>query len=104
MSTSATGGDHNVVGQAHCGNSPSRVGFFPPMTAPPTADELSAEDRHRVVLTRELADAAGVPLPDRYGYAASDAVVHAVVAICVAQPDDGKAVDEIGMANFVGDI
>jgi len=58
-----------------------------------------------VVLTRELADAAGVPLPDRYGYAASDAVVvHAVVGICVAQPDDGKAVDEIGMANFVGDI
>ena len=65
---------------------------------------LTLEDRHRVALARELTFAAGVPLRDRYGFAAHDAHVLAVLAMVFAQPDDARAADEIGGANMLGDI
>ena len=62
------------------------------------------EDRHRVAVARELTYAAGVPLRDRYGFAARDEHVLRVVGIVAAHPDDGVAVNEIGAANMLGDI
>ena len=58
------------------------------------------EDDHRVALAREMTAAAGVPLRDRYGFAASDEDVLRVVEIVFAQPDDKMAADDIGYANF----
>jgi len=46
----------------------------------------SLETHHRRALARELTAAAGVPLRDRYGYAASDATVDALVDIVFAYP------------------
>lgn len=62
------------------------------------------EDRHRVALARELTYAAGVPLRDRYGFAASDEDVQVVVEQLFAQPDDAAAATVIGAANMAGDI
>jgi hypothetical protein len=59
------------------------------------------EDGHRIALARELTAAAGVPLRDRYGFAADDDTVLAVVNYVFAQPDDKKAADDIGLANYV---
>lgn len=59
---------------------------------------------HRVAVARELTYAAGCPLRDRYGFAASYEHVEAVLAIVFSEPDDAKAGDLIGMANFTGDI
>jgi hypothetical protein len=62
------------------------------------------EDHHRIALARELTYAAGFPLRDRYGFAASDkAVLHAVNAV-FAHPDDKVAADAIGMAVMTSDI
>lgn len=44
------------------------------------------ETHHRRTLARELTAAAGAPLRDRYGYAASDATVDALVATVFAYP------------------
>lgn len=62
------------------------------------------EDRHCAALARELTYAAGVPLRDRYGFAASDEHVLAVLAAVFANPDDQTAVNAIGCANALGDI
>ena len=62
------------------------------------------EDRHRIALARALTAAAGVPLRDRYGFAASVETVAAVVAIVFREPDDAKAADLIGLGNAVGDL
>lgn len=61
------------------------------------------EDRHRVALARELTYAAGVPLRDRYGFAASDEDVQLVVETVFAFPGD-EAADAIGTANMLGTI
>lgn len=70
----------------------------------PTPPPITLEDQHRLALARELTYAAGVPLRDRYGFAASDADVHRAVAAVFAHPDDEVAAAEIGAANAVGDI
>ena len=62
------------------------------------------EDRHRIAVARELTYAAGVPLRDSYGFAASDETVLGIVAAVATHPDDQAAVDEIGAANAVGEI
>lgn len=62
------------------------------------------EERHRIAVARELAYAAGVPLRDRYGFAARDEHIRVVLDIVFAHPDDEKAVDEIGARNMLGDI
>lgn len=62
------------------------------------------EDHHRIALARELTYAAGVPLRDRYGFAASDETVLAVVAAVAAHPGDEEAVTAIGGVNAVGEI
>lgn len=62
------------------------------------------ENRHRVAAARELTYAAGCPLRDRYGFAASDDSVLAVVRFVFAEPDDAKCGDLIGAANATGDI
>ena len=62
------------------------------------------EDRHRIAVARELTAAAGFPLRDRYGFAASDEDVLAVVNIVFREPDDAKAGDAIGMANGLHEI
>lgn len=58
------------------------------------------EGGHLLTRARELADAAGVPLRDRYGYDAPDRVVRAALAIIAAEPDDDRAAAELGVANF----
>ena len=62
------------------------------------------EDHHRIALARELTFAAGCPLRDRYGFAASDEDVLFVVDAIFREPDDAKAGDAIGTANALGDI
>lgn len=62
------------------------------------------EDDHRIALARELTYEAGVPLRDRYGFAASRKTVLGVVEAVFAHPDDGAAVMAIGAANFAHDI
>lgn len=62
------------------------------------------EDRHRVALARELTYAAGVPLRDRYGFAAPDEDVLVVVAAVFANPDNHAAANAIGAANMRGDV
>lgn len=62
------------------------------------------EDAHRIALARELTYAAGVPLRDRYGFAASAESVLFIVNACFRIPDDEAAVMEIGGANALGDI
>lgn len=46
------------------------------------------EDRHRIAVARELAAAAGVPLRDRYGYAARDEDVQFVLDALFRHPVD----------------
>lgn len=58
------------------------------------------EDQHRIALAREMTALAGVPLRDRYGFAASDEDVLTVINVVFAQPDDAKAADDIGYKNF----
>lgn len=65
---------------------------------------MSLEDAHRIALARELTAAAGVPLRDRYGFAASDETALYIVNAVFAQPDDKRAADDIGCAGAVGDI
>jgi hypothetical protein len=62
------------------------------------------EDNHRVALARELTFAAGCPLRDRYGFAASHEDVLFVVNAVFREPDDAKCGDLIGTANALGDI
>lgn len=62
------------------------------------------ETRHRVALARELTAIAGVPLRDRYGFAARDEHVRVVLDVLFAYPDDERAVSEIGAKNCLGEI
>ena len=62
------------------------------------------DDDHRIAVARELTYAAGVPLRDRYGFAASDDDVLHVVGAVAAHPDDQAAADAIGLANATRDI
>jgi hypothetical protein len=55
------------------------------------------EDDHRVAIARELTYAAGFPLRDRYGFAASRESVLAVIDAVFREPDDLKAGDAIGV-------
>ena len=64
----------------------------------------SLEMRHRIAVARELTAAAGVPLRDRYGFAARDEHVGVVLDIVFAHPNDETAVAEIGARNMLGDI
>ena len=57
------------------------------------------ETCHRVALARELTYAAGCPLRDRYGFAASDHDVLFVVNAVFREPDDARARFLIGAAN-----
>jgi hypothetical protein len=59
------------------------------------------ENTHRIALARELTAAAGVPLRDRYGFAVADQTVLAVLGYVFAEPDDAKAAEDIGLANYV---
>lgn len=61
--------------------------------------DMNLEDHHRVAVARELTAAAGFPLRDRYGFAARDEDVLAVVRFVFREPDDRKAGDLIGLAN-----
>ncbi|GEL19307.1 hypothetical protein [Pseudonocardia asaccharolytica] len=70
----------------------------------PTTMHGAHESRHLAALARELTYAAGVPLRDRYGFAASEESVLRIVAAVAAHPDDEDAADVIGSANFVGEI
>jgi hypothetical protein len=65
---------------------------------------MNLEDAHRVALAREMTAAAGVPLRDRYGFAARDEHVLFILNAVFAQPDDHKAADDIGVAGALGDI
>lgn len=61
------------------------------------------ERHHRRALARELTYAAGFPLRDRYGFAASDKAVDLVVSAVFSIPDDVRAADTIGMAVALGE-
>ena len=63
------------------------------------AGGLDYEAGHRVALARELTYAAGCPLRDRYGFAASDEDVLFVVDAVFREPDDARARFLIGSAN-----
>jgi hypothetical protein len=63
------------------------------------AGAMDYETHHRVAVARELAAVSGVPLRDRYGFAASDEDVRFVVDLLFREPDDFKARDLIGAAN-----
>ena len=66
---------------------------------------MTALDRnHRIVRARELAYAAGIPLRDRWGYAASDEDVLTTVRLVQDHSDDAEAANAIGIANALGDI
>lgn len=56
------------------------------------------ETHHRIAVARELCAAAGVPLRDRYGFAASDESVASAVAVVFAEPDDARAVSAMFVA------
>jgi hypothetical protein len=60
------------------------------------------EDNHRIALARELTYAAGVPLRDRYGFAASADTVLYVVNAVFGHPSDEAATDVIGLGNAIG--
>ena len=62
------------------------------------------ETTHRIACARELTYAAGVPLRDRYGFAASEESVRLVVELCFSEDPDSVVADAIGFANFVGDV
>jgi hypothetical protein len=66
--------------------------------------DIGYEDGHRIAQARELTFAAGCPLRDRYGFAASDEDVLAIVRIVFAEPDDAKAGAGIGSANALHEI
>ena len=57
-----------------------------------------------MALARELTAMAGCPLRDRYGFAASDASVLAVVAAVFAHPADAAAVSAIFTGHVEGRI
>ena len=65
----------------------------------PEAAGLGYETCHRVAVARELTYAAGCPLRDRYGFAASDQDVLFVVDAVFREPDDARARFLIGSAN-----
>ena len=65
----------------------------------PDASGLDYETCHRIALARELTYAAGCPLRDRYGFAASDADVLFVINAVFREPDDIRARRLIGAAN-----
>lgn len=60
--------------------------------------------RHWIALARERTAVAGVPLRDRYGYAASDETVNLLLDLIAQNPDDEEAVTWIGAANLTGDL
>jgi len=62
------------------------------------------EDRHAIATARELTYAAGVPLRDRYGFAAPDEDVLAVVRLVTEHTDDEAAANAIGAANMLGEV
>lgn len=62
------------------------------------------ENRHRIALARELTAMAGVPLRDRYGFAARDEDVLRIVETVAAIPDDETCVCQIGALNALGEI
>ena len=59
---------------------------------------------HLIAVARELCYAAGHPLRDRYGYAASDESVLKVVETLFDCPEDADAAQQIGIANVMGEI
>jgi hypothetical protein len=62
-------------------------------------EDLGYEDHHRIAVARELTFAAGCPLRDRYGFAASGADVLFVVTAVFRHPGDEQARAVIGAAN-----
>jgi hypothetical protein len=66
--------------------------------------ELDLETAHQIACARELTYAAGVPLRDRYGYAASDEHIIVVLQALHDHADDKEAGDAIGLANALGEI
>jgi hypothetical protein len=62
------------------------------------------EAHHIDALAREAAARNGVPLRDRYGFAAAPKDVAEALRIVRAEPDDDKAAQQIGMANALGDV
>ena len=62
------------------------------------------ERHHCIAVARELTYAAGVPLRDRYGYAASDDTVLYLVESCFSNPDDEVCAVDFGAANAVGNV
>ena len=61
------------------------------------------EDNHRIAVARELAYAAGVPLRDRYGFAASADTVLYVVNAVFGHPSDEAATQVIFAGSVAGD-
>lgn len=64
---------------------------------------MTLEQHHRRAVARELTYAAGYPLRDRYGFAASDKSVDLVLSAVFSVPDDQKAADTIGLAVALGE-
>lgn len=64
----------------------------------------SYEEHHCIAVARELTHAAGFPLRDRYGFAASDETVLYIVNACLDNRAALDAVTQIGTANVLGDI
>lgn len=62
------------------------------------------DENHAVATARELTHAAGVPLRDRYGYAASHDDVLQVVRLVTQHAGDEAAANAIGAANMLGDV
>jgi hypothetical protein len=75
-----------------------------PWEAPAAGAVSDYENDHRIALARELTYAAGVPLRDRYGFAASDEAVLFAVNACFTHAGDEEAADAIGLAVFAGDV
>lgn len=59
---------------------------------------------HLVARAREEAFAGGLPLRNRWGFAASDRDVGEVLRLLMVYPDDTEAALQIGLANCIGDI
>lgn len=66
--------------------------------------ELDLETAHQIACARELTYAAGVPLRDRYGYAARDQHIIIVLQAIHDHADDKEAGDAIGLANALGEV
>jgi hypothetical protein len=65
---------------------------------------MDFEQHHRVAVARELTYAAGVPLRDRFGFAADDQDVLTIVEIVFGNPSDENAANALGYANALGTI